>query len=210
MNEIDLIFKDLYQKMPKAFDLNVSNSVSSILLFKDYISKLNDWKKLLDKDYRPLGKSINIEYNNIIKDINPALQDDMLSFEMFYNRYKQMFELREDLLGGRIINYFFIYWFVYWEFFKKREEMMVYENYSNPYEGLVKLFKNDNIYIGEGINISGVIMRDSSMNLKLPSIEDDFLAYIDSKCKLIGSAGIPNQEKVNELWEEFQSLNKTE
>lgn len=86
--------------------------------------------------------------------------------------------------------------------------MIEYKIYDNPYEGLIKLFKSDNIYIREGINVSGVTMRNSSMNLKLPSLNDNFLDYIDSKCKLMGSDGIPNQERVDELWQEFQSLNK--
>lgn len=37
----------------------------------------------------------------------------------------------------------------------------------------------------------------------MPSIEDEFLDYIDSRCKVHGTSNIPNQEKVNELWNEF-------
>ena len=49
-------------------------------------------------------------------------------------------------------------------------------------------------------------MRNFSKPFKLPSIDDNFLDYIDSKCKLMGSDGIPNQERVNQLWEEFQQI----
>lgn len=208
MKNIELIFEELYKRDPNIFELNNKNKVSSILLFKDYISKLKFWKDLLNKEYKPFGTSINIEENNIIKDVNLDFLKEMVSFDKFYSELKNTFQVREDLVGGRIINYFFIYLFIYWEVFKQRDEMIEYKIYDNPYEGLIKLFKNDNIYIREGINVSGVTMRNSSMNLKLPSLNDNFLDYIDSKCKLVGSDGIPNQERVNELWEEFQILNK--
>lgn len=208
MKNIELIFEELYKRDPNIFELNNKNKVSSILLFKDYISKLKFWKDLLNKEYKPFGTSINIEENNIIKDVNLDFLKEMVSFDKFYSELKNTFQVREDLVGGRIINYFFIYLFIYWEVFKQRDEMIEYKIYDNPYEGLIKLFKNDNIYIREGINVSGVTMRNSSMNLKLPSLNDNFLDYIDSKCKLMGSDGIPNQERVDELWHEFQSLNK--
>ena len=64
------------------------------------------------------------------------------------------------------------------------------------------------VYKREGVNVSNITMRSFSKPFKLPSLDDDFLDYIDSKCKLVGSDGIPNQERVNELWEEFQILNK--
>lgn len=206
MNEIDLIFKDLYQKMPKTFDLNVSNSVSSILLFKDYISKLKDYKILLFNEYQTFGLSLNLEYNNLILDFNNNLRSEILPYMDFRNYLYENYQI--NLLSGRYFNGFFIYLFIYWEVYKN--ELTLDGNISNPYYGLIKLFRNDCIHRYEGINVSNITMRSSSMNLKLPSIEDDFLAYIDSKCKLIGSAGIPNQEKVNELWEEFKSLNKNE
>ncbi|WP_152606081.1 hypothetical protein [Empedobacter falsenii] len=206
MKNVDLIFEDLYKKSSNIFHLNNENKVSSILLFKDYISHLKKWKELLGTDYRPFGTSLNLQENNLIKDVNEDFLKELTSFEVFFNNFKDKFKIDENLIGGRVINYWFIYLYIYWEFFKQKEKFKKIKGYSNPYNSLIKLFKNDNIYIREGINVSGVTMRNSSMSLRLPSLDDDFLGYIDSKCKLVGSDGIPNQERVNELWEEFQQI----
>lgn len=111
MNEIDLIFKDLYQKMPKTFDLNVSNSVSSILLFKDYISKLKDYKILLFNEYQTFGLSLNLEYNNLILDFNNNLRSEILPYMDFRNYLYENYQI--NLLSGRYFNGFFIYLFIY-------------------------------------------------------------------------------------------------
>ncbi len=42
-------------------------------------------------------------------------------------------------------------------------------------------------------------------DFRLPSLDYAFLDYIDSVCERNGgSGGIPNQEKTNQLWKEFQ------
>lgn len=166
------------------------------------------WKNLLNKEYKRFGTSLNIEYNNILKDINPKFSDEMIPFYNLFNEFNNEFQIREDLIGGRVLNYMFIYYFIYWEYFKNSEEIKNYSSCSNPYESLVKLFRYDRIYLWEGINICDITMRDNSTNLILPSIEDDFLNFIDSKCKLFGSEGIPNQIRVDILWNEFINICK--
>ncbi|MEG0983965.1 hypothetical protein [Algoriella sp.] len=80
----------------------------------------------------------------------------------------------------------------------------------NPYLSVIKIllrgghiFYNNTYY-----NVSDIDIRKSpnTLNFILPSIDDNFLDYIDSKCKLMGSDGIPNPEQVNELWQEFQQI----
>lgn len=61
--------------------------------------------------------------------------------------------------------------------------------------GLVMLFHGE-------YQIGDIIVR-AKMDFELPSISDEFLDYIDSKCPLNMTIGIPNQERVNELWNEF-------
>lgn len=56
------------------------------------------------------------------------------------------------------------------------------------------------------ITICGVTIIYGKKDFKLPSLNDDFLSFIDTNCKLMGSDGIPNQEETNRLWEEFQNL----
>ncbi|MCQ9637797.1 hypothetical protein MP478_00175 [Chryseobacterium sp. WG14] len=208
LKEIDAKVKDIYTIDYKAFSKNNSDNISSILLFKDYIFRLKTWKDTLNIEYIPFGKFLNLDRNNLLIDINPEWNNEMMPYSEFCSHLND--QLNISLPQGRIQNSLFIYLFVYWEIYKSHPLIMkiMQENpkLSHPYEGIVKIFRNDYIYVMEGINISGVTMRNSSMNLKLPSIEDSFLEYIDLECKLIGNDGIPNQEKVNELWQKFQSL----
>lgn len=40
----------------------------------------------------------------------------------------------------------------------------------------------------------------------LPSFDNNFLDFLDKKSDRLADNGIPNPEKVNELWEEYQSI----
>ncbi|MDC8099114.1 MULTISPECIES: hypothetical protein [Chryseobacterium] len=200
--------QDMYSIDPKTFSKNNNDNVSSILLFKDYIFRLKTWKDVLNIEYVPFGKSLNLDRNNLLTDINSEWNDGMIPYSHFSNHLSE--HLNISIPQGRIQNSLFIYLFAYWEIYKNDLQILqiMKENpqLSHPYEGIIKMFRNDYIYTMEGINISGITMRNSSMNLILPSIEDSFLEYIDLECQLTGSDGIPNQEKVNELWQHFQSL----
>nr|WP_314543460.1 hypothetical protein [uncultured Empedobacter sp.] len=72
------------------------------------ISKV-EWKELLGTDYRPFGTSLNLQENNLIKDVNEDFLKELTSFEVFFNNFKDKFKIDENLIGGRVINYWFIY-----------------------------------------------------------------------------------------------------
>lgn|SRR5690606_18920148 len=192
----------LYREMPSVFDLNNNKKVSSILLFKDYIHQLRMWKEKLNITYPPFGYLPS--GNNLILDINQDLKNKMMPIMEFYNSFIGDYSFDENLRIGttRYLNYLFVYYFIYWEVLKNEEEFNGYNDSENPYRGLVKLISNDSIYSREGVNIAGVTINFNK-SLVLPSLDDDFLKFIDSKYKLTMDNKIPNQEEVNQLWEKF-------
>ncbi len=175
------------------------DKVSSILLYKDFIRRLYLWKTELNLPFLMYGKK---EIFNLLNDINPVWLNDLVSFEDY-----EQYIINNYTYSSSNLNYFFLYLFIYWEFYKNSEEIQEYNYLEQPYESVIKIFANkNNIYKRDVIIISGVSIIYGNKDFKLPSLDDNFLNFIDSKCKLMGSNGIPNQERVNELWEEFQSL----
>ena len=182
------------------------DKVSSILLFKDFMTRLHIWKNELHTEFINFD-AINL---NLFNDLHINIGEDSdIEETMFYNEYINFLRQNFNLNNLRNKNYLFIYLFIYWELYKDSEEIKKYSYLEHPYESIVKIVARKNmVYKREGVNVSNITMRSFSKPFKLPSLDDDFLDYIDSKCKLVGSDGIPNQERVNELWEEFQILNK--
>ncbi len=57
------------------------------------------------------------------------------------------------------------------------------------------------------IGIDSKLSVKKQTDFRLPSLDNRFLNYLYKVCKRSGSAGIPNQEETNELWEIFKSNN---
>ena len=182
------------------------DKVSSILLFKDFMTRLHIWKNELHTEFINFD-AINL---NLFNDLHINIGEDSdIEETMFYNEYINFLRQNFNLNNLRNKNYLFIYLFIYWELYKDSEEIKKYSYLEHPYESIVKIVARKNmVYKREGVNVSNITMRSFSKPFRLPSLNDNFLDYIDSKCKLVGSDGIPNQERVNELWDEFQILNK--
>ncbi|MFC6269264.1 hypothetical protein [Frigoriflavimonas asaccharolytica] len=198
------IIDELFKNNPSILKINSGNKVSSILLFKDFINIIKIWKDNLNLAYTPFARKISLDNQMLINDINQNWHNQLPTITEFkeYVSIKYNFEFSTNVL-----NYVYIYFYITWEVFKDKENVIKF-NLQNPYKGLIQLFIQDNIYMHEGIYIGNITMSHSkSINFKLPSIDNDFLDYIDKKCKLVGSDGIPNQEEVNQLWEEFQKPN---
>jgi hypothetical protein len=170
------------------------------------MTRLHIWKNELHTEFINFD-AINL---NLFNDLHINIGEDSdIEETMFYNEYINFLRQNFNLNNLRNKNYLFIYLFIYWELYKDSEEIKKYSYLEHPYESIVKIVARKNmVYKREGVNVSNITMRSFSKPFKLPSLDDDFLDYIDSKCKLVGSDGIPNQERVNELWEEFQSLKK--
>lgn len=182
------------------FEFNGDAKVSSILLFKEGLSRISEWRIVLNSSKFTFN---NKEDFNLFSDISANLTNEMEDYGLYVEKIKE----KTMNYNSRNFNFLFLYLYVYWDVLQNRIEIGKYGK-ENPYIPFVKIFENKNlIYFRDWFQINGVTMKKSKIT-RLPSLDNDFLDYIDFKCKLIGSDGIPNQERVNELWQEFQSLNK--
>ena len=196
------ILNKLVKDNSKLLELNHENKVSSVLLFKDYIFRLRLWKNQLNAEYIAFSRKINFDNHDLINNINTDWKNEIPSLLDYYDYLMINFNVKN--IGYKIVNYIYIYMYVCWEVFKDKEEIRKH-NLSNPYEGLLKLFVRDYLSISEGVNIGHVTTNHNKcINFYLPSLIDEFLDYIDLKFRLLGSDGIPNQEEINQVWEEFQ------
>lgn len=177
-----------------------NHKVSSILLYKDYLRRLITWKKALNAPELGFRERV---HNNLFNYLNPNWKDEIISFDEFRKKFVKRFKITNLPNGPYILDLF-----INWEIFKERDEILMYDNLEHPYEGVIKIIKNkDYIFNREFLVIGNVtIAKYKSVNFKLPSIEDEFLNYIDSKFKLTGNDGIPNQQVVDNLWDEFKII----
>lgn len=196
----------LCQSDLRTFENNIRNKISSVLLFKDYITRLKAWKKALQIEYIPLGRNINLDRNNVLTDIVPDLEHEMISYQEFSDYVFEILNIR--ISNGRYKNGLFIYLYIYWQIFKDsaKVELMMIENpeLKHPYDGIIKIFRHDYIFQHDGLNIMGLTMGNSGVSL--PSIDDLFLDFLDKKCQYIGGFIIPEQSEIDKLWQEFQNL----
>ena len=196
--------KDFYIKLEEIISDNNPNllmqddhKISSILLFKDFLRQFEDLKQILN--------STNSGYNRTSFNLLNDIDSSWISKTQNYDEYVEYIKDKSNNYTSRNYIYIFIFIYINWEIFKNEIELLDLK-VKNPYYPIIKIFKRRNlIYLFDGYSINGVKLFMKS-TLKLPSIDDNFLDYIDSKCKLVGSDGIPNQERVNQLWEEFQQI----
>ncbi len=196
----------LHQADSRTFENNIQNRISSVLLFKDYITRLKAWKKALQIEYIPLGRNINLDRNNILTDIVPDLDHEMISYQEFSDYVFKILNIR--ISNGRYKNGLFIYLYIYWQIFRDTPQvkliMAEYPDLQNPYDGIVKMFRHDYIFRNDGLAILGVTMGNSGV--ALPSVDDLFLEFLDKKYPYSGGFIIPGQSEIDELWQEFQNL----
>lgn len=183
------------------------NSVSNILLFKDYLSRIKLW-------YEELGLVFsfdiirNKDKNDLVKLLFPEIYEELLEIEFYRNNLLDDFNIGKNKY--RSFDYLYIYLSIYWDLLKLQNKQIFekYKHLPDPYDPVFKMIINGGgVLYREGyFNVSGIDIskKDKTINFTMPSLDDSFLEYIDSHNKLLGSDGIPNQEKVNELWQEYQ------
>lgn len=199
------ILKEFYVKLNELinlynpnFEFNGNANVSSILLFKEGLFRINEWRSILNSSKSTFNNNDDF---NLFTDIDSTWINEIEDYSLYIQKIKEI----TMNYNSRNFNFLFIYLFIYWEIYQNRTEIIKYGK-ENPYTPLVKIFKNKNlIYFRDWFQINGVTMKKNKIS-KLPSLDDAFFNYIDSKYKLVGSDGIPNQERVDELWQEFQNL----
>jgi len=182
-------------------------TTASFLLFKDYLAKMYDFYKILNKeqdwDYCIYKTK---EGHNLTNLVSPNFLNDCISLEDFRVNYLNDVNFGTSKYRG--FEYIFIYYSIYWEIFIETSQTKKIETLMNPYDSVIKiLLRGNHIYKGEmsTIEIDNLSVKKET-DFRLPSLDYDFLDYIDEKCERSGSKGIPNQEETNQLWEEFKKL----
>lgn len=183
----------------------LSQSSASFLLFKDYLRKLYIWYKELnitskweDSIYTKAGHSLTHL-------IAPNLILDIIDLEDF--RINYLDDIVIDKSKYRGFEYIFIYYSIYWDIFKGHPEFKKFSNLPNPYDSVIKiLLRGSHIYRGEmgTIEVDNLPIKNDNTFI-LPSLDDNFLDFLDLKCKRRDSLGIPSQLETNNLWVEFQN-----
>lgn len=199
---LESVFEKLLKKNPK-MNFNSEAKVSDILLLRDYFAKLEEAKLALNIDTFYISDPI---FHNLFLDISPEWKDELPSYSDFTNVLVKsgidLFYLSENSLMGNLI-----YLFITWEIFKNKPELSQINNGNNPYKSVIKVILNKHlIYRLHGFfYINDLIVYKFRYN-KLPSLDDDFLDFIDAKCptKRHQNPNVPNAEQAILLWEEFQ------
>lgn len=203
--ELQAQFNSIYNEFLKGKYLTpTSVNTASVLIFKEYLKSMRLWYEALgiyeEKWYYIYRLN---EGHNLVHLIAPELLNNIDTLETFAKNYSHF--------DRKSLDAPIVYGYICWELFKNYPQFEKYKDLPNPYENVVKIMQRGN-YINRGemktIEINSLpITRDIDLNkIYLPSVENDFLDFIDKKCKRMGSAGIPNPEKVEELWEEFQKI----
>jgi hypothetical protein len=181
------------------------NRISNVLLFRDYLTRLDNWKVALgeagDKIY--IGKGRN--YHNLFLSIKADWVEEIKTQEDFNKDLIN--EAQISFKGGRFYDDMFIYLFTYWELCKNNIEINEI-NLPHPYEPAFKIIGRCEFMYTQNANIQidnyTINNLEKYFNFLMPSLDYDFLDYIDSICLVDNK--IPNQIETNELWERFQLL----
>lgn len=205
MTTTEIFIKKLSDFKSNIFETQRKDTTASFLLFKDYLSKMYDFYKILeieDKWEHNIYKTK--EGHNLIGLIDPELLSNAIPLDDFRANYLNDVIINKSKYTG--FEYIFIYYSIYWEILKEKNQFKKFKDLPNPYDSVIKVFlRGNHIQKGEmsTIEIDNLPVKKQT-NFKLPSLDYDFLDYIDKVCERSGSGGIPNQERTNQLWEEFQ------
>ena len=179
------------------------DTVSNILLFRDYLSKLFAWKKKLGDSSEFIKTK---EAHNLFLNIDTQWTADLETLEGFKLK---LIDHNIFLHGGRYWDDIFIYLNFHWNLNSYRDEIKKI-GLANPYEPVVKIIERYNeVYTCNGQFQIGKFThnnREKYKNFLLPSLDDDFLDYVDDNLNHLGTSGIPNQKETDILWNEFQKL----
>lgn len=183
--------------------LKSNDSILSIILFRDYLSKLFNWKKKLGNNSEFIKKK---ESHNLFIELGFNVETKMKSLIEFNG------DLRSagiEINGGKFFDDIFLYLIVYWNIYKNDDNIKKIE-IESPYDSISKILeRTTNILIVNGqYQIGNITFNnlDKYKNFKLPSLDDNFLDFVEKKyiTKLIT---IPSQQEIDDLWEEYQNKN---
>ncbi len=191
---------------------------SNALLFRNYLNTMKRWCETLN-----VGFSYNLmrykDRNDLIQILFPELRKELLDIELF--RLNLLDEISININKYRGFDYLYLYYYIYWNLLKEEYPTIFepYQHLPHPYESVYRLLLNGgSVQCFEGYLCVSAnqfyceISKDTaSVDFSLPSMEEGFMNYCDVQYKLLVPGGgystdILNQEKVDELWEEYKSL----
>ena len=187
----------------------IDTDKAGILLFKDFLSKMDEWGHAVGfiEDWIKII-SIKQDLFNIVGFVAPELLENVISLNDFRNNDPQIGDTF-NLSSARGLDAALIHATFCWDLFKDNPVFDKYKNLPAPYESIKTLYIRGH-HVGRSepryITIDSKNDVRKETDFRLPSLDYDFLDYIDEVCERSGSAGIPNQEKTNQLWEEFQKM----
>ena len=194
---------------------------SNALLFKNYLNTMKRWCETLNVEF-----SYNLmrykDRIDLIRILFPELRNELLNMDFY----------RLSLLGEGIINiekyrsfdYLYLYYYIYWNLLKEQYPSVFepYQHLPHPYEPVYRLLLNGgSVKCAEGYlnvaidNMYYEISKDqASVEFRLPSMDEKFMDYLDTQYKLLATDSLNkshalDQEKVDELWEEFKKGRRT-
>jgi hypothetical protein len=194
-----------YQKILKNFNYIYTTDIrfkySDIVLFREYQTRLYAWKQELNLN-TPDFFNKSKEYHNLLADLFQDWESKVIPFDDIINDLKKLgIPFVDNTL--RDFQGFLLSLYVNWEILKKdNTEINNYTYLKHPYFPIYKIILRGGLIqlVHNKFMIDNKIYLRYDNQFSLPSLEDDFLNYIDSNV-----TDFPNQEKVNQLWENFKS-----
>jgi hypothetical protein len=200
-------FEKIILKNP-LMDFNNRITVSSILLFRDYLTRLKSWKVVLGvEDF-----FINVNsFHNLFLNVSGDWKNELPSQEEFFNWVTNQ-GFSEFHFSKNSLNGMFIYLYICWSVTKHENQFKNHNFLAEPYESVMKIIEaNHLIHRSEGhFHIhNNIYLRRGGDKFLLPSLDENFLKYIDTQCPVIDWTvlNVPEQEEINKLWENFKGFN---
>lgn len=141
-------------------------------------------------------------FHNLFLDLSPDWKNEIFSEEVVIDDLKRV-GFQDISRVPRHLNGFFLCMYLNWEVFKGYPEITKFSDLANPYEAVSKIvIRGGSIFTYQGffeIDNRSYLYYDGKF--RLPSTDDKFLDFIDERC-----TDYPNQEKVNQLWVDFQKI----
>jgi hypothetical protein len=191
-NEIEKI-KSIINKPKK------DNSIVSILLFRNYLTKLFVWKKNLGNDSEFIKSK---ESHNLFPELDSNWLDKTKTLNEFNHDLKNA---GLKINSGKFFDDIFLYLVLNWNIYKHSSTDLKNE-LESPYDSLSKILERTlNISIINGqFQIGNITFnnREKYKNFILPSLDDRFLEYVETNTNQ-KPIKIPNQIEINELWDKF-------
>lgn len=173
---------------------------SDILLFREYQTRLFQWNKEVDLNCLDYFNK-NKRYHNLFRHLFDNWETKIIPFAQVLN---DLVNLGVPHISYSIRDYqgYLLSLYINWEILKNDPSILKYTSLKHPYEPIYKMCLRGGVIQEDGnkyvIDYTKTYLRYDNQ-FTMPSIENDFLNFMDINC-----TDFPNQEKVNQLWNVFQ------